>query len=279
MRQLQLRDLPIAKKMKTNITDDYVIEIFERLVTSENQSLYGLFIDEELVTIAGYTIFPGGYAMLGRLRSDVRVHGKGYATELLLYLIEQLKLNPKIVWIGGNTNIQNSSARRVLSKLGFSELKTFYGLPIQKRERINNVPGHIWQQVHSVQEKRALLTKLAKSNILKIYPYECFYPFPFRQELVTDEDLAESHFFQNPSADRWVILKKDFKKEAFVQVKYFWNDHFEQPGLFETIDEFVANDEEHPRPWFDFTEKGYKKIPDLTAFEVSDGWVLYGDWV
>lgn len=278
IRKLQLADLPIVKAMQTNIADDYVIEIFDRLVSADEHALYGLFVDNQLTTIAGYSVFPGGYAMLGRLRSDVRNHGKGNATLLLNYLIDLLRRDPLIKWIGGNTNIENKPARRVLDKLGFSEVTTFHALPLANRKKLQGVVGPVWQEISSLQEKRAILTQLAKST-MEVYPYECYYPFPFRQALVPDHDLALSHFYQNPTADRWVIIKKDFKKEAYAHVKYFWDDHFKQAGLFETIDHFVEQDPENPRPWLDFTTEGYQNIPDISAFELSDGWVLYGDWV
>lgn len=278
VKKLTLADLNSVKAMKTNIENDYVIDIFERLVTSDNQAVYGLYSDNQLISIAGYTLFPGGYAMLGRLRSDIRVHGKGFATELLRYLIDHLKQDPTIVWIGANTNIKNNSARRVLKKLGFNEFKTLHGLPLIKPEKVLGAKGPIWSEIQDLREKRTVLDLLSQ-NSLDVYPYECYYPFPFRQALLTDDDLHHTSFYHNPSRDRWLLIKKDFKKELYAQVKYFWNDHFIQPGFFETIAAYIERDKEQPRAWIDFTPEGYQKIPDLSVFELSDGWVLYGEWV
>ncbi|WP_067840624.1 GNAT family N-acetyltransferase [Amphibacillus sediminis] len=275
IKRLSIRDLATYKLMQTGIEGDYIIDVFERLVTPPDHALFGLYQQNQLVSVAGYSIFPGGYAMLGRLRSDIRYQGKGHATQLLLAIIAELEINPNIRWVGGYTNIHNDSARRVLDKLGFQEIKTFYNLPMKDRSLIQSAQGKVWDQVHSLEEKRSILATLAET-VLDVYPYECYYPFPYRTDLLTDQKLAETYFYHNYSKDRWLLISNDFKQEAYAHVRYFWDDYFEQAGLFETIDAYLSRQSEERKPYFDFSPKAYQRIPNLAAFEVSDGWVLYG---
>src|SRR5699024_6157755 len=83
--RLQLRDTHADAHIQTNIEDDYVRQSFQDLVTGPN-ILYGLCADNELASIGGYSIYAEQLAMLGRLRSDVRFHGHGFATELMAYI-------------------------------------------------------------------------------------------------------------------------------------------------------------------------------------------------
>ncbi|GGM36076.1 hypothetical protein GCM10011351_22690 [Paraliobacillus quinghaiensis] len=279
IRKLSLNDKLTVQQLQTNIEDDYVIKIFPDLVQSKMHAVYGLFENDTLITIAGYSLFPGGYAMLGRLRSDIRYHAKGYATKILNFIIEDLKTKPYINWIGGNTNIHNHAARRVLDKLELDEIKTLHSLSVKDANKLNGTPGDIWGAITSIAKKREVLTAYVNHNVIDVYPYECYYPFPFTQELVSDQHLAESTFYLNPTKDRLMIIKNDQKREWFAQVKYFWNDHFEQPGFWETVYHYIENNPDQPRPWLDFSDQGFKQIPDYDAFDLSDGWILHGNWI
>ncbi|MFC7321988.1 hypothetical protein [Halobacillus campisalis] len=53
VRKLTLNDLPALTQMDTGIEDDYVIRIFDRLVASPSQELYGLFQEDQLLSLAG----------------------------------------------------------------------------------------------------------------------------------------------------------------------------------------------------------------------------------
>lgn len=250
---------------------------FEGLVTPPQNFLYGLFKDNHLITVAGYSVFPGGHAMLGRLRSDTRFRKSGYATQLLSYIIDQLNDHPGIHWIGGNTNIGNLPAQRILKKLGFEKLKTLYSFPLLNPELLLKTVGPIWLEITDLSEKRNILKQLEDKGIIDIYPYECYYPFPYSEALLPDEKLAETRFYQNEESNRWLIISDDQKGEAYAQVRYFWDDYFSQAGLFETIayDLSDSNNQER-KAWFDFSETAVDKISNLDAFEVSDGWILYG---
>lgn len=278
IRKLTLDDHTSVQNLQTNIVDDYVKRIFPDLIQSQTHTIYGLFESDTLITLAGYSLFPGGYAMLGRLRSDIRFTTKGYATKILAFIIEDLKKDPTIKWVGANTNIDNHAARRVLAKLELEQITTFYSLPVRNATLLNGVKGIRWSDVVSIKEKRALLTTVASSKPL-IFPYECYNPFPYSKALVTDKHLSESTFYQNHTKDRFIIIRNDQKQEWFAQVKYFWNDAFEQPGFWETVYHYVAKESRELRPWLDFSQVAFNTIPNLAAFDVEDGWALYGNWI
>lgn len=277
IRRLTLDDHTSVQNLQTNIVDDYVKRIFPDLIGSQTHTVYGLFESDTLITIAGYSLFPGGYAMLGRLRSDIRYMAKGYATKILAFIIEDLQNDPSIKWIGANTNIDNHAARRVLAKLELEQITTLHSLPVRDATLLKGVTGDRWSEVVSIKEKRTLLTSVAANQLL-IFPYECYNPFPYTEALVTDKHLSESSFYQNHTKDRFVILRNDQKQEWFAQVKYFWDDAFEQPGFWETVYHYLEKESRNLRPWLDFSQAGFNSIPNLEAFDVEDGWALYGNW-
>ncbi|GAA5417156.1 hypothetical protein Pryu01_02218 [Paraliobacillus ryukyuensis] len=276
VRQLTLDDHELVTKMHTNIADDYVKNIFPDLVKSQTHGLFGWFQGEYLVSIAGYSLFPGGYAMLGRLRSDVRFRTNGYATKLLAHIIKTLTMNPEIKWVGANTNIHNHAARKVVDKLGMKEITKLHSYPVKEGREVKGLDGPVWNRVDDIKQKRQLLHWLKEENALGVYPYECFYPFPYTDELVTDEDLNQSTFYLNPTEDRFMVIKNDQKQEWFAQVKYFWNDHFQQEGFWNTVNQHVKVDPLQPKTRIEFSEQGKQNIPNIDVFDVSDGWVLYG---
>ncbi|MBM7571036.1 GNAT family N-acetyltransferase [Aquibacillus albus] len=279
LRKLTIDDFELVQNMNTKVEDDYILHIYPNLVESNTHAMYGLFEQGQLLAIAGYSLFPGGYAMLGRLRSDKSLLSKGNATEILSKIKAELELNPSIKWIGANTNIGNKPARRVLDKIGFHPFTKLYSYPVKDKSLLQGRNGPIWNEVDSIKEKRALLESIKDHSPDGVYPYEIFYPFPFSSDLITDEKLQAATFYQNQTQDRFIVIEQDEKHEKFAQVKYFWDDHFEQPGLWDTAFHYINEQSEPMRAWMDFSEKGYANIPNIDAFEVSDGWVLYGKWV
>lgn len=279
IRELTINDFEALKQMETMIEDDYVVEIFPDLVQSDSQFVYGLFSKEQLLSVAGYTVFPGGFAILGRLRSDHRFLSKGYSTEILSYIMEKLKKDPAIVWIGANTNETNKAARRVLEKLGLQILTTFRSLTVAQPDLIRGSQGPVWHRITELSEKKALLTVDAlKENALHMYPYECYYPLPLNNNIFTDEHLRKSAFFQSPDKSRLLIIKNDQKRDWYAQVKYFWNDHYEQPGFWETINAYLDEEPNDIGVWIDFSVEAFKGLPNFAAFHIQDAWVQYGIW-
>ncbi|MRH42053.1 N-acetyltransferase [Aquibacillus halophilus] len=278
MRKLTEDDITLVREMQTNIDDDYVIRIFPKLVQSDSNAVYGLFSQNNLLAIGGYTVFPGGYAMLGRLRSDHRYLSKGHGTEILSYIKRELEKDPSIKWIGANTNVANIGARRVIEKLGLMPITKLHSLPVINKCLISGTEGEVWNRVEELERKRTLINSI-QENTLGIYPYECYYPFPLTPDLLTDEHLNQSAFFENHSKNRFMVIKNDQKHDWFAQVKYFWDDHFDQPGFWETIFTYTEQQPEEIKAWVDFSQQGYEKIPTTEAFEVTDAWILYGNWI
>ncbi|SEH38793.1 Acetyltransferase (GNAT) family protein [Halobacillus karajensis] len=279
VKQLTMEDYPALTKMDTGIEDDYVVRIFDRLVQSDMHELFGLFQSDQMLAIGGYSLFGDGkFAMLGRLRSDRRFQTKGNATELLKPIMERLKMNRRVNWIGANTHLGNLPARRVLEKLGIEQGPVIHYLILTRPDLLSgHTPGSIWEPVHDLKKKYRLLTQLNK-NELGTFPYECYYPLPFDYSLFTDEYLNDSSFYESPDRSRFIIIKKDTKKYDYSHVKYFWNDHYEQPGFFETLLHHWNNHPDHIGCWIDFSDHGFKNIPELTAYDVQDPWILYGTW-
>ncbi|WP_053218694.1 GNAT family N-acetyltransferase [Virgibacillus senegalensis] len=278
IRKLTTDDWNLVKQMQTQLEYDYVVDIFPDLVSSNAHEIYGLFSGNQLAAIAGYTLFPGGMAMLGRLRSDNRFLSQGHATELLNYILAKLKEDPAIQWAGANTNEHNFPARRVLEKLNLEVVTKLHSLPLVEPHLVYGMPGLKWERIDNLEDKRALLDSL-KENAINVFPYECYYPLPLTEGLLTDDYLAESAFYVSPDKQRFFTIKNDQKREWFAQVKYFWNDHFEQPGFLETVKNHVDNDALQPTAWFDFSQSAFEKIPNKHAFRIEDAWVLYGTWI
>ncbi|UOR11750.1 GNAT family N-acetyltransferase [Halobacillus amylolyticus] len=131
VKKLTLEDLTALEQMNTGIDDDYIIRIYDRLIASNTQELFGLFQDKKLVSIGGYSLFGNKkFAMIGRLRSDRRYQSRGYSTELLIQVMEELHSSSHVKWIGANTHVHNLPTRRVLEKIGLESGPTIHYLTL-----------------------------------------------------------------------------------------------------------------------------------------------------
>ncbi|MFD2922654.1 GNAT family N-acetyltransferase [Halobacillus naozhouensis] len=279
IKKLSLNDFHAVKQMNTGIDDDYVIRIFDRLISSRTQELFGLFHEGELVSIGGYSLFGNNqYAMIGRLRSNLKLRSKGYSTALLTQLIKELRQKPDVKWIGANTHVSNDPTRRVLEKIGMQPGLVSHYLTLTAPEKLNGyTPGAVWKEVFNTREKLSYLLNLS-DNALGLFPYECYYPLPYDQVFFTENYLEEACMYVNPDKTRFVLIKNDQKKYRYAHVKYFWNDHYQQPGFFETIlDHWNKNDDNYGS-WIDFSVEGFKQIADVSPYEVQDPWILYDVW-
>ncbi|MGO1059705.1 GNAT family N-acetyltransferase [Planococcus sp. FY231025] len=278
IRTLKMEDLPYLEAMQTGIEDDYVKRIFERLVTTENNRLFGLFLGEGLASVCGYTIFAGSYAMIGRIRSDIRYRGKDLATKLTAHVLKAAFELPDIQWVGANTQEENAPARRVLEKLGLYEHPPLYGATTKDLAQFaGDAPE--WLELLDAGRKKEWLERLyIKPGA--VFPYECYYLFPASEALFSAEKIAEWQFFENASKDRMLILKKDFKKHYYLHAVYPWNDLFGQPGLWETIfaayRHYAAQVEEEAFVWMDLSKEQAASLPEGHSFELPSAWVLYG---
>lgn len=278
IRKLEWEDLDNLKQMDTGIEDDYVLRIFPKLIESKEHEIFGLFQGEALVSVAGYTIFADKFAMLGRMRSDRRYTGKGYSTEVMTFIAELLRKDPDIHWIGANTQTHNYPAQRVIERSGMKPGPVHYYAILKAKIDHLGTKGQLWKKIDGLASKRILLSSL-DYNALDAFPYECYYPLPFDKGLFTDDYLNECTFYINPAEDRFVIFRNDWKGDLHTHVKYFWDDHFQQPGFFETVYQNWAENPEAAGAWVDFSETGYKNIPDPSLFEVQKPWLLYSRWI
>lgn len=275
VRRLDVQDHEAVRNMETGIEDDYVVRIFPDLISRRNNVVYGLFDGDQIIAVAGYTTFYDQYAMLGRLRSDRRYHGKGHATYLLQQIINEVHQHPNIKWIGANTQISNSPARKVLEKLSIPQMTLFYPAKVTHPHLLEGTDGPLWDKITDRDKKRELVQSLS----IDVFPYEAYYPLPFDEIYITDDYLDSSACYVNPNGDRFMFIREDQKKYLYANVKYFWNDAFKQPGFWKTV---LHETEQHPEidgVWLDLTPEAYAQIPDTEVIEVGEPWILHGLFV
>ncbi|AQQ52343.1 GNAT family N-acetyltransferase [Planococcus lenghuensis] len=278
IRLLTEEDSPVFDAMDTGIEEDYVKRIFSRLVSGDNR-LYGLFVENHLASVCGYTVFAGHYAMIGRVRSDVRYRGKDLATKLSRYIVEEASKLPAIRWVGANTQEENKAARRVLEKIGLHQQARLYGATAADVSPLI-AGGDAWQEIHEMQRKQKWVNELyIKTGA--VFPYECYYLFPASWDLFQEDELANWSFFENATNDRVLITKKDVKGRTYLHTIYPWQDLMEQPGLWETIDRaFQKLKTEEPDAetyiWMDLDEEAVRTLPDNQPFILPSPWTLYG---
>ncbi|GGK01905.1 hypothetical protein GCM10007063_25210 [Lentibacillus kapialis] len=277
IRMLDEHDYPYYKAMDTGFEFDYIKYVFNALV-HENNRLYGLFIDDQLVSVGGYSLYAGIYVMLGRLRSDRRFMGNGFSTEIASHVMhEALNING-IRWVGGNTQEHNMSAQRVLEKIGLVPYITMYGA-LTKDTTVLESGAEPWQPITNPERKKEWLHQ-TYIQTGAIFPYECYYSFPASAELFQNEELKQWSFYENPEKTRFLITKYDQKKHHYLHAVYPWHDITSQSGLWETI----ATDYQKPLQqtneetyiWMDLTKEKTRNLPANHPFELPSPWILYG---
>lgn len=277
IRALTKEDLPSLQAMETGIEDDYVIRVFERISTGNNK-LFGLFSNDQLVSVGGLTVFAKQYAMLGRMRSDLRFRGNDLSTHLMKKVMEEAFKMPEINWVGANTQEENIPAQRVLKKIGLTEHHISYGASARTLAGLEKGQA-VWKPVDSISAKRQWLRRLYVESSA-VFPYECYYPFPATEEMFEDAKVAGWRFFENDKGDRVLITKHDVKKYNFLHAIYPFGDVMEQDGLWDTIS--FARDElskEFPpglRIWMDLTKQQAASLPDNHPFSMPSPWILFG---
>ena len=277
IRQLTGDDLQALQDMDTGIDDDYVIRVFDRISTGPNR-LFGLFHDGRLASIGGYTIFAGSYAMLGRMRSDVRFRGLSLSSRLMAYVRDAALDHPGIRFVGANTQEFNLPAQRVLEKIGLSRQAELFSA-IAENVKTFETAAAPWRKIESADEKMGWLEAVYIRSE-RVFPFECYYPFPASPDLFSIQALEQWDFYENPARDRIVITKHDVKKYDYLHTLYPWEDLFEQPGLWETLHEPLEKirlgSAEGAFVWMDLTRKQASKLPEGHPFELPSPWFLYG---
>lgn len=277
IRPLNLEDYPYLEAMETGIQVDYVVRIFGQLLNGRNR-LYGLFWENRLVSVCGWTLFGKSYAMIGRIRSDSRYRGKDFATQLTRFVLNEATKNEQIKWIGANTQEKNLPARRILEKIGLNVYAVNYGATAKDISMLEN-RNPPWQEVSDLARKKGWIEQLyIKTGA--VFPSECYYSFPASADLFSDEELNEWSFYENETAARVVITKKDFKKHDFLQAIYPWDDVMEHQGLWETISaayqRLASEAQGECLIWMDLTKQAANSLPANHPFTLSSPWMLYG---
>ncbi|WP_080873766.1 GNAT family N-acetyltransferase [Oceanobacillus timonensis] len=277
IRQLLPSDKKSMENMYTGIPDDYITRIFDTLCTG-NHALFGLFIDNQLVCTAGYTTFGPEYAMLGRLRSDIRYQGQGYSKQLTQYVRNQAFQAHPLQWLGANTQKHNIPAQKVLCSIGFKKQTLLYGCTAKTVNGLLHTEN-IWPETAQMKRKQELLdTYHVKEHTF--FPIECYYPFPSVTKLFQEEQIKDWRFFQEEDLPP-LITKKDIKKETYLHAVYPYEDLFQRGGLWETIDHAQKDlqdqyPEEEIHVWMDIPASIIHQLPENHPFELDSPWVLYG---
>ncbi|WP_174616058.1 GNAT family N-acetyltransferase [Virgibacillus ihumii] len=277
IRVLQGDDLQLLKDMDTGIENDYVIRVFDRLTQKPNR-LYGLFLDENLVSVGGISIYAGSYAMLGRIRTDRRYKKKGLASEIMSYMKDEAFRDERIQWVGANTQEENLPARRVMKKIGLTKHTMLYGALTKDTSMLESgaVP---WKPITDLERKKKWLdhTFIQPGNV---FPYECYYPFPATVELFQDSELHMWTFYENADASRFLITKPDQKKHHYLHAIYPWSDLTDQKGLWETISrdyrQLAKQTGEETYIWMDLTKEEVQTLPADHDFILESPWILHG---
>jgi len=278
IRILTKEDLPSVKAMETGIEDDYIIRVFDR-ICSGNNKLFGLFADDQLVSIGGLTVFAKQYAILGRMRSDLRFRGNDLSTLLMSKVLEEAFKLPDIQWVGANTQEENFPAQRVLKKIGLVDERYVSCEATANESSAMESGGAIWQRQDNLDRKRHWLQQLFVESAA-VFPYECYYPLPASEGLFEDSKITRWNFFENPVGDRVLITKRDLKQHHYLHVVYPFDDLMEQPGLWETISfarqELAADLNQDTHIWMDLTKQQTAALPDSHPFVIPSPWVLFG---
>lgn len=275
-RRLSVINNEAVQKMDTGIENDYVKRIFPAL--AESEILYGAFEKDQLVSIAGCTLFASHYAVLGRLRTDQRYRGNGISTQLLRSMLQEIEQLPQVHWIGLATQEDNPAVHRISDSLDLDLLSTFHscvlneeGMLALKKEKVQK--EETWVEVFCNKAKKDLIKRLiSEENSLNMFPYACYYPLPYYEDLLDDQYLSNCKFWEK--GNRFVSLMPDEKGDSYYQMKYFWNDSFDQEGLWPKM--IQEAEKEGRKIWIDLSPEGFNRIPNLSYFNLSSAWRLYG---
>lgn len=277
IRALTKEDLPKLEAMETGIEDDYVIRVFDRISTGNNK-LFGLFNEDQLVSVGGLTVFAKQYAMLGRMRSDLRFRGNDLSTTLMSEVMKEAFTIPGIHWVGANTQEENIPAQRVLKKISLTEHHISYGATAKNVSMLESGEP-AWKPIDSIAAKRNWLRRLYVESSA-VFPYECYYPFPATEQMFEDRKIAGWNFYENAQGDRVLITKRDIKKYDFLQAIYPFEDIMEQPGLWDTVSlahqQLSARIRKETRIWMDLTKQQAAGLPEDHPFSLPSPWILFG---
>lgn len=283
-RQLSIKDFELYKKMETQLEDDYMLHVFDR-ITSDGNALFGLFQDGELIAVAGYTLFAGQFAMMGRLRSDSRYRKNGFGTLITEYIYNEAKKHSGIKWIGANTEKHNTAAQKVLKKMEVPHITTLFAAQTDDlRPLAESETAGDWHKVDSADRKRQWMeqTYLNPDFDKSVFPLEAYYPLPADPSFFTDDRLNDWICYENKESDRAVFMWEEEKGKKYLHVVYPWTDFMTRPGLFTLLsEEFIKRKEagDVEAVWMDLTKEEAALLPDNHPFDLPSPWMLHGHFV
>ncbi|GAA0352880.1 hypothetical protein GCM10008932_02400 [Alkalibacterium iburiense] len=277
-RPLTKEDFHLYERMQTQLEEDYMLRVFNRLTEGDN-FLFGLFAQDTLIAVAGYTLFADEFAILGRLRSDVRYRKKGYGSKIIEYVIEEALKNPSVQWIGANTEQHNKPALSILKKFNMSPVATLYAAQTDDVSSLCHNQS-VWHEVTSMDEKVKWVQKtyLNPDFETNVFPIEAYYPFPARPSLFENQ-LNKWRFFENDNQTRYMMIGTEEKGKSYLHVVYPWSDFMKQSGFFKTVHselERAKVQESADLIWMDLTEEEVASLPSKHPFELPSPWVLHG---
>lgn len=277
-RPLTKEDFHLYERMQTQLEEDYMLRVFNRLTEGDN-FLFGLFEQDTLIAVAGYTLFADEFAMLGRLRSDVRYRKKGYGSKIIEYVIEEALKNPSVQWIGANTEQHNKPALSILKKFNMPPIATLYAAQTDDVSSLCEGQSP-WHEVTSMEEKEKWIKKtyLNPNFETSVFPFEAYYPFPAQPSLF-ENHLNTWRFFENDNQTRYMMIGTEEKGKNYLHVIYPWSDFINQSGFFETIHsefERAKVQESADLIWMDLTEEEVASLPSKHPFKLPSPWVLHG---
>ncbi|WP_181186004.1 GNAT family N-acetyltransferase [Alkalicoccus urumqiensis] len=274
IRRLTQEDYDLYCGMELGAGRDYIRDVYHRLVESPGR-MYGWFEEGHLAATAGWSLTADTFAMLGRLRTDVRFRGRGIAGKLMEEVRALAGQETGAHWIGGFTEIENKPARRVLEQAGLIGGPEFH---IWKRQTLPEVPAEAvpWKEVHDSDEKRRWLEKMYETRHM---PVECYYPFPPEKPLFRSVNTNEWHIVVHPDGKRAAAAVHDQKGNDYLHVLYPWTDADRQPGLWKALtpvkealdarletETIVWIDEYGDQPWV---------ASSTQRWELDSSWILY----
>lgn len=265
----------MIRGMETGIENDYIIRILSSLLDEE--PVYGAFIDDELVGFASYGVYGNSFAILGRLRTAIPYRGLGIARQLLSHLIQIIKTNDKIEWVGLTTLDENIPVHRIAGKLGMDHISSYYSCIMAHNQSIGGKIEQHWKEIVSLKEKSKIISQWFPSieeNTLKMFPYACYYPIKHDLRVLDDNYLNQCLMYRLDEKQRFIMAMRDEKRVPYFHIKYFWDDLYLHKEILQRL--IRQSKEENRLLWIDLSEAGYKNWENHNLFSSVEKWKLYG---
>ncbi|WP_202081339.1 GNAT family N-acetyltransferase [Caldalkalibacillus salinus] len=283
IRRITAKDQTAIENMDTGLESDYIKMVFPWIVKED--VLYGAFIGETLVGLIGYHVFEGKFVVLGRLRVAVPYRKQGLAQFLMAKAFNEVKTNKDYRWVGLATQENNLAVHHIARHLNMSHVARFHACQLHEegkkaleawcRNEYEAQPKKAWTRLRRPEDKRALLQSLeGQATSLGMFPYQCYYPLPYDQELFSDAYLDQCEAWV--SGEECILFNADTKGVDYLHLKYFGERLFEQPDIWSIV---LDHAEKYNQTiWIDVNQTHYDLMPK-EWFTVDEPWHLYGQYL